>query len=277
MPATTFRELYEDAAMDPYKGTYDNVLSEFAIIGNDWDAMELFAATLAMEPDLANAYVGIFEDAAHPTGTTRLLHAPRWYPTRLGQSSPYDHRAYALLDDVTRGTVQTVVYNASLFESTSEVYIPLDGQDAWEMWTNDAQLELLPVLRALAERQQVRVPKMMYVPPKYTTLFIGKRLTPRQVFETVYPVLAADDQPLSTNSFINWMMVCGMSSGKGKKASLCLLPDVRPTLANERFLEWTQDFVDRMLTPSQTTAYRQPTQRSDSSHDTRTTRPTAAT
>jgi hypothetical protein len=44
------------------------------------------------------------------------------------------------------------------------------------------------------------------------------------------------------------MMVCGMSSGKGNKASLCLFPYVRPTLANERFLEWTQYFVDRMLT-----------------------------
>jgi hypothetical protein len=39
MPATTFRELYEDAAMDPYKGTYDNVLSEFAIFGNEWDPL----------------------------------------------------------------------------------------------------------------------------------------------------------------------------------------------------------------------------------------------
>jgi hypothetical protein len=78
-------------------------------------------------------------------------------------------------------------------------------------------------------------------------MFIGKRLTPRQVFENVYPVLAADEQPLSKNSFINWMMVCGMSSGKGKRTSLCLLPVVQPTLANVRFLEWTQVYVDRML------------------------------
>jgi hypothetical protein len=89
------------------------------------------------------------------------------------------------------------------------------------MWANDEQLELLPVLRALDDRKEVRLPKVMYVPPKHITMFIGKRLTPRQVFENVYAALAADEQPLSKNSFINWMMVCGMSSCKGKKASLC--------------------------------------------------------
>jgi hypothetical protein len=55
---------------------YDHVLSEFAISGDEWDATELFEATLAMK-DLANAYVGIFEDEVHPCCTTKLLHAPR--------------------------------------------------------------------------------------------------------------------------------------------------------------------------------------------------------
>jgi hypothetical protein len=51
MSATTFRELDENAAMSPYKGICDSVLSEFAIIGHEWDATEVFDATLAMEPD----------------------------------------------------------------------------------------------------------------------------------------------------------------------------------------------------------------------------------
>jgi hypothetical protein len=95
MSATTFRELYEiyeNPTMDPYNGMYDNVLSKFGISGDELNATEMVEATLAMRTDLANAYVGIFEDAVHPTGTTRLLHAPRCYPTKLDQSSPYDYR-----------------------------------------------------------------------------------------------------------------------------------------------------------------------------------------
>jgi hypothetical protein len=34
--------------MDPYNGIYDNVLSEFVIIGDEWYAKEVFDATLAM-------------------------------------------------------------------------------------------------------------------------------------------------------------------------------------------------------------------------------------
>jgi hypothetical protein len=89
----------------------------------------------------------------------------------------------------------------------------------------------------------------------------------------VYPILAADEHPLTASPLINWMMACGMSSGNGKKTSMCLVPNVQPTLANDRFLEWTIDFVDRMLAPSKTTEF------TDKSHIEviRTTRPTAAT
>jgi hypothetical protein len=84
MSATTFQELFENPTMEPYNGMYDHVLCSFAIAGDEWDATELFEATLAMGTDLANAYVGIFEYEVHPCGTTRLLHAPRWY---------HEHRA----------------------------------------------------------------------------------------------------------------------------------------------------------------------------------------
>jgi hypothetical protein len=63
MSATTFRDLYDNPGMDPYKGLYSDVLSEFVVSSDEWDASDVFNASLAMEPELANAYVGLFEDS----------------------------------------------------------------------------------------------------------------------------------------------------------------------------------------------------------------------
>jgi hypothetical protein len=252
MPPLTFRELYEDPAMDPYDGCYGDVMAVFTVTKEDWKASEVFDATLCMEPEKANAYVGFFEDANHPTGTTRLLHAPRQFPAKLGRPTHYDHEEYAILDDIQRGSVQMVEYPEGLFECTAEMFIPQTAQDAWEMWSKDDTLELLPPLKALDERKAVRVPKAMYIPPKYISLFMGKRLTPRQLLLEVYPLIVDDEQLPNLQPFIDWMMTCGMSAGKGKKVSPCLLPEVKPVLADARFIDWTKDFVDRVL-PGQST------------------------
>jgi hypothetical protein len=83
----------------------------------------------------------------------------------------------------------------------------------------------------------------MYVPPKYISLLMGKRLTPRQLLPEVYPLIVDDEQLPNLQPFIDWMMTCGMSTGKGKKVSPCLLPEVKPVLVDACFIDWTKDFV----------------------------------
>jgi hypothetical protein len=236
--------------MDPYEGSYGAVMTEFTINDKGWKASRLFQATLSMETVKANAYIGLFEEGDTPTGRTRLLHAPRAFPVLLGKTSPYDHEAYALLDDVVRGTVQVVEYIEELFHSTSEVSIPVTGQDASEMWSEDEKMEFLPALEIEEIKQTVRVPKMMYVPPKYIHLFLGKRFTPRQLFEEFYPVLVQDEQLGAMQPFVTWMMVCATAVGK-KKTSPCLLPDVTSPIADARFIHWTRDFLDQRLNSSE--------------------------
>jgi hypothetical protein len=57
----------------------------------------------------------------------------------------------------------------------------------------------------------------MYIPPNYISLFIGKRLTPRQLFLEVYPLIVDDEQLPNLQPLIDWMMTCGMSAGKARK------------------------------------------------------------
>jgi hypothetical protein len=245
---TTFRELYDDPTMDPYNGVYDNVLAEF-VVKSGWNPEEMLSSIVSMDTDMANAYIGLFSDPHNPVGSTRLLHAPRTFPTRLGQPSPYDYQAFAFIDDVSRGMVQAVQLSETLFESTGAVHLPLTGSHAWEMWTNNQDIELLPSLEKQTERQTTKLSKLMFVPPKFINLFLGKRYTPRQLIEQVYPQLADEEEVSALKPFVNWMMACGTTSGsKTRTYSPCLLPDVQPPIANARFFRWIQDFTDRMLT-----------------------------
>jgi hypothetical protein len=56
-----------------------------------------------------------------------------------------------------------VEYPEGLLECTTDMSIPQTVEDAWEMWSNDETLEILPPLRALDNRKTVRAPKAMYV------------------------------------------------------------------------------------------------------------------
>jgi hypothetical protein len=146
--------------MDSYAGTYDLVLTEFVVAGENWNASELYLATL---PTMANAYIGLFVDPNNPYGSTGLIHAPRFFPTSMGHPSPFDYEVYALLDDVSGSMVQVVEYSKNLFESTPEVYTPLTENMAWEMWRDEQ--DLLPSLKNRGEKQVIRVPKTIYLPP----------------------------------------------------------------------------------------------------------------
>jgi hypothetical protein len=77
--------------------------------------------------------LALFPDPDNPVGSTRLLHAPRAFPTRLGQPSIYDHQAYVLIDNVSRGMVQGLQLSEALFESTGAIHLPLSSSDACEL------------------------------------------------------------------------------------------------------------------------------------------------
>jgi hypothetical protein len=76
-------------------------LKEFIVSDKNWKAEEVAVKTLLMQPELANAYVGLFTDQEHPTGTTRLIHAPRRFAAKLGKPSHFDYKCFAILDNVT--------------------------------------------------------------------------------------------------------------------------------------------------------------------------------
>jgi hypothetical protein len=160
MSFTNYEERYGDLSMDP-----GEVLRAFVVSGKSWKADELWEHTLYMEAELASAYIGLFKDADFPTGTTRLLHAPRRFAAKLGKPSKFDYDCFAFLDDVMGNSIQAVEYDETFFECTEKMLIHTSGEAALTMWEENPDLDLLST--PIAGKQAIRVPKMMYVPAKY--------------------------------------------------------------------------------------------------------------
>jgi hypothetical protein len=133
MSYKSFLQRYEDDDFDPFKGSYGSVLSQFVAGDKRWKRSELAVQVVDMEPEHANAYVGLFHDADHPSGTTRLLHASRRFAAKLGQPSKFDGEYFAILDDVVDGSVQAVEFKESFFDCTSKISLPISGEAALAM------------------------------------------------------------------------------------------------------------------------------------------------
>jgi hypothetical protein len=123
---------------------------------------------------------------------------------------------------------------------------------AFDTWIINPDAEVLPPPTPWSRTRTVRVPKLMYVPPKYTSLFIGKRLTPRELIEEVYPVLVEEEQVEDMEPFIRWVTACGTLPSADDKASPCLLSDVTAPIGDAAFLKWKQTYIYRLLPTLQT-------------------------
>jgi hypothetical protein len=213
-----------------------------------WKAKDLYLKTFFVDPCYANAYVGLFEDTKAPAGATRLLHAPTRYSTVFGHPNEYEFGGYALLDDVAGG-----IYRCRL-QMHEGVLRSRRRNGAFDTWIINPDAEVLPPPTPGSRTRTVQVPKLMYVPPKGISLFIGKRLTPRELIEEVYPVLVEEEQVEDMEPFIRWMIACGSLASADDKASPCSLPDVTTPIGDAAFLKWKQTYIYRLVPTLQRTS-----------------------
>jgi len=248
VPATlTFRDLYDDPNQDPYGGDYRDAMTAFVIpAAGTWRADQLFGRVLAAG-DVTSAYVGLFEDPDHPEGLTRLVHDPKRFPAVIGRATPYDNVAYAFLDDVAGNSAVTVVFPEDAFLASTLVSIPGDIASAAALWTADPALDILDPVATAAGGQARRVPSYMFVPPRYIGLFIGRRLSPRQLVEEVLAQVVADGLEAELGAFVHWCLYAGVASAAGGNASNIVQQDPAVPIGNAAFLSWRMERLDAKL------------------------------
>jgi hypothetical protein len=61
----------------------------------------------------------------------------------MGQPTNYDYAPHAILDDIQRGTVQTVEFGEEFFNCTEVIRIPWTGDQALNMWEEKRECSLL--------------------------------------------------------------------------------------------------------------------------------------
>lgn len=240
----TFRDLYNDPTMDPYNGNYDPVMALFQVgVGaHVWDAPGLLTSVSNTGIGYTYAYVGLFPYDGEDAGRTRLLHAPNRFPPVMGRPTPYDNNLYCFVDDVTAGTVQSVVFPTDPFVLAAVgagTIVPATINDATTLWGADPNLTVLDTLVVGADTTTTRVPYIMYVPAVYVHLFIGRRLTPRQLVVEVLATVATDGGEANLQPFVQWCMMAGCAEIGGADQSALLIPDdVTIPFGDPLFLGW---------------------------------------
>ena len=125
-----------------------------------WNDARLRNAVLLGSDTPPRAFIGLFPDTNHPTGTTRLLHAPSLYPSSIGATSSHDNLIYAFLNDTAGGTAVTVNFPTNAFSLTlgQPLTIPSRVETVTQELTADPTAELLTPLTSGVVQEGVERP-----------------------------------------------------------------------------------------------------------------------
>jgi hypothetical protein len=181
-----FQDWYAVAANDMFPGRdYTAIMSQFSDDPTVQDAGALFDLATGFEANVG-VYIGVFTDPHHEEGRTMCLHGLRKCSRQVLQASPWDGQVFAFVQDVVARSVQSVAVTGAMFDPTrgttnTRVRVTSAAVDqALAAQPND---ELLPVVAATEPGSLSSMTRhMMLVPPRYVSIVINRRLSPRQLW-----------------------------------------------------------------------------------------------
>ncbi|MEA3642885.1 MAG: hypothetical protein VBE63_23515 [Lamprobacter sp.] len=242
----TFAEWFSHPTNDHFDGTNLVTVADPAT----WNAATVGYTVFNMADGVPLAFVGLFYDGAHlNTGTTRLLMFPKTFPSTLRGATPYDRRVYAFVDEVGGGTAPTVQFPVDAFTlaTNNATVVPLDPNDLVTDMNAHANELNVRLVAAAGTTQDVYCTRLTWVPPRYVSLLIGRRLTPRQAALSILPVIVNDGVYAQVTPFANWLMMATYPDAINPTPSLMLAADVTAPVPNSHFTEWRQQSLNRIL------------------------------
>jgi hypothetical protein len=205
----TFLELYQDGQRDPCQGRYAQIMARFnPEVQEPVAANTLWDQALGTPPHIPQAYFccGLSRRGIR----IHCLHMPSRFVGALdGRVTPWDGTAFAFLGDVICGLATTVIFPPNAFQVTGNVRV-LSQEGIIEGYQHDQgrQEPLPPVEVAAPEGQLTYTRMLMYLPPRYVPYFLDAGgYTVRQVWETLIPLLQANDDLVNCRPLIDWLRV----------------------------------------------------------------------
>lgn len=182
---STYVELFSDASMDPYGGDYEGIMRAFATNLQPEDgqvAEDLVDKVFSKAEVELQAYLMVTQHGEQ--NLVQVLHRPSTLRAPLGRDAP-DQR-FAFLGD-TRGSQPPlmVLWPAGAFAQTNQLNVLSDTAIDVEL-ASDANLEQLgPFPDDAAGVTTVKTRKIMYLPPKFVPIALGRVMTAREAWEEI--------------------------------------------------------------------------------------------
>jgi len=201
----TFAELYSNDDSDIYDGQYSNVMATFNA-EPEITAAQLYARVNTVGVKSLNAFICMAPAPGHPlSGLSLLLHTVAQFAVPLGLPSPWDRNSFAFARDVIDGEINTIIFPDNAFAPTTATIIPDTVTGTDELWAANPTAELLePPAATAAGTVDVLTRTMMYVPPKYIPILVGRRLTPRQLMMELVGTIVNKNDNVPCNNLVLW-------------------------------------------------------------------------
>jgi hypothetical protein len=189
----TFQGLFADPTRDPCHGNYGRIMQRFGAEGaNINDNMVLFRQAMTNPRPVLQAYLACVATVRGPR--IYCLHSPAIFTAALdGTMTPWDDKAYAFLGEPVQGMATVVQFPETCFnivngwaKTSNHIMGLLDEFNEFG--------SLEPVIDHDDSVSHTFARLLMYIPVRYAAQLLDARgYTPRQIWETLYPQLVADN------------------------------------------------------------------------------------
>ncbi|MGH7954648.1 MAG: hypothetical protein ACREOZ_01680, partial [Gloeomargaritales cyanobacterium] len=243
----SYAELYGCSDYDVFGGQYEEIMHEFRS-DSSIIPTALSEKVLNTSDKIPHAYITAYKDDDNQYRTT-IIHKPRYYHHAMGmEDTPWDNKSWAFLGDVINNQIATVRWPETAFRLTSPVNVTTMQQFQQNMgagvqFQSEEEEETAQFEEANEEEkdghevapatvESIKTRYMMYVPPKYVPLLLGRHLTPMETWECVGNAIIRDGNGQACEPLLNWLRVSGAPTVRGDIATC--LPRPRIPFPDER-------------------------------------------
>jgi len=209
----TFRGLFADPTRDPCQGNYERIMQRFRAErgANTNENMVLFRQAAANPRPVLQAYLACVATVRGPR--IYCLHSPAIFTAALdGTTTPWDDKAYAFLGEPVQGMATVVHFPETCFnvvngwaKTTNHIMGHLDEFNEFG--------SLEPVSEHDNTVSHAFARLLTYIPVRFAAQLLDARgYTPRQIWETLYPQLVADNIVEVCRPLLDWLRLASTAT-----------------------------------------------------------------
>ena len=200
-----YRDYFSDAANDPFRGDYTQVLSPYGVpLANQNIISPAEVQQLALSGQTQHVPSAFLLQL--PDGKLHIFLQLARFDTRMGlPATPWDNSLYVQKGELFHNQAQLVAWHSSYFhQANASLRVQTSATIDTSFAGDPAAVHLGPHADADAATELIRYRKTCYVPPAYVPFFLAGPLTPRQAWEVCRGQIVADNRVAQCQPLIDY-------------------------------------------------------------------------